>query len=351
MALALGVTLAACDPSSDGSGGGLAFLCTNDGQCDDGIYCNGIETCDPESFAASRAGCVPGVVCDRPCVEELMACATAPADRRPADCPPGDDLRDVVCVFDVCSDDIQCDDGLFCNGLETCDHSSPLAGARGCAPGPNPCSGFFGCDEDSALCFSECDLIGDVDGDGHASIACGGDDCDDEDANRYPGNVERCDAANVDEDCDPFTFGTRDIDNDGFVDAACANGANRGDDCDDFAAGVHPTATEVCNGTDDNCDGDIDEGLLVSLFTDVDQDGFGDRLASSILGCGGAPGFAPNNFDCNDANASIFPGQIVCSLQTPSSFQMCNADGTSSAGDCGQQGFCVPQPGGFGICQ
>src|SRR5512143_1962870 len=47
----------------------------------------------------------------------------------------------------------------------------------------------------------------DADGDGHGAISCGGDDCDDADANRYPGNAEVCDAAGVDDDCDPATLG------------------------------------------------------------------------------------------------------------------------------------------------
>jgi len=63
----------------------------------------------------------------------------------------------------------------------------------------------------------------DADGDGRRSAACGGDDCDDHDAGRFPGNVEVCDADQHDEDCDPATFGFRDEDQDGVVDARCCN--------------------------------------------------------------------------------------------------------------------------------
>jgi len=53
---------------------------------------------------------------------------------------------------------------------------------------------------------------GDADGDGHSSIACGGDDCDDDDANRFPGNLEICDGDHHDEDCDTMSFGGLDHD-------------------------------------------------------------------------------------------------------------------------------------------
>jgi len=62
-----------------------------------------------------------------------------------------------------------------------------------------------------------------ADGDGRDSIACGGDDCDDNDRNRYPGNAEVCDAEDHDEDCDATTFGNRDVDGDGHIDALCGN--------------------------------------------------------------------------------------------------------------------------------
>ena len=60
----------------------------------------------------------------------------------------------------------------------------------------------------------------------------------------------------VDEDGDSFVWAPEGLLHDL---ALAAQGLRR--DCDDVRAGVNPDATEVCNGLDDNCDGEVDEGL------------------------------------------------------------------------------------------
>ncbi len=136
-----------------------------------------------------------------------------------------------------CATDVDCSDGVWCNGEETCEMGL-------CQPGELRCDGP--CDEISDMCLDVC-LTPDSDGDGFDSLGCGGDDCDDTDANRNPGNPEICDTEGVDEDCDPTTVGDRDIDGDGHIDAACCNGTRCGDDCADRLADVFGGATETCD--------------------------------------------------------------------------------------------------------
>jgi hypothetical protein len=111
----------------------------------------------------------------------------------------------------------------------------------------------------------------DADGDGYAE----GEDCDDGDASVHPGAEELCNG--VDDDCDgtvdeeavdaPTWYGDGDGDGWGSDDdseQACQapDGAvvDPGD-CDDEDPGVHPEATEICDGlADENCDGLVDDG-------------------------------------------------------------------------------------------
>jgi Putative metal-binding motif len=93
-----------------------------------------------------------------------------------------------------------CDDNDPCNGLEACDPNRTGADAHGCvrATPAVTCPSGQTCEAKTGAC-SACSVTPDVDGDGHASTTCGGQDCDDNDASRHPGVPEVCDGK--DNDC------------------------------------------------------------------------------------------------------------------------------------------------------
>lgn len=211
----------------------------------------------------------------------------------------GDDAPVDLDASLTCASDADCDDTLFCNGEERCDPSDPLANRLGCVAG-TPCLEL--CDERMELCTDSC---ADADGDGFMDIACGGSDCDDSDADRSPGATEICNT--VDEDCDDSTVGALDADDDGFVSAECCNGDSCGRDCDDSNAGTQPDQAESCDSIDNDCDGTVDEGVLVESWPDADGDRFGDASATPEMVCDRPSGAASRGGDCDDTDPLVGP--------------------------------------------
>jgi hypothetical protein len=149
-------------------------------------------------------------------------------------------------------------------------------------------------------------------------------DCNDSSAAAYPNVTEICDG--IDNDCDGLIDENvkntyyADADGDGYGNAsisvlACsapsgyvANNA----DCNDAVSTVNPSATEVCDGIDNDCDGLIDEGVKITYYQDSDGDGYG-KTSVSLQACSAPMGYVTLSNDCNDNNVNINPAAIeVC---------------------------------------
>jgi len=150
-------------------------------------------------------------------------------------------------------------------------------------------------------------------------------DCDDTNRAANPGTAELCDG--FDDDCDGV------VDEDDAVDAptwyldADADGygldsstrvqcsaptgyAATGGDCDDAHPTVNPAATEVCDGIDNDCSGQVDGADAVdaaTFYADLDRDGFGDPT-NIQLACSAPSGYVGDDTDCDDTDEHVYVG-------------------------------------------
>ncbi|MCA9605719.1 MAG: putative metal-binding motif-containing protein [Myxococcales bacterium] len=263
-----------CEP------GTCTFTCHEDPECDDGRVCNGAELCNASTHVCTPGTApAPGTTCDlgggsgvcrgTDCVDP--GCGNGVTDGT-EDCDDGNDVDgdgcDTDCTFS-CTEDLDCIDGDVCTGDETCDTT-----AHTCTAGTP-----LDCDDGNACTADECDSIAgcqnpliDMDMDGHASDTLG----------------------------------------------AC------GDDCNDMRGDVYTGAEELCDGVDNNCNGDTDE-VAPTWYIDCDDDNFAADTDGSRTGCTEPPASATgcgggwtttrpvsiSSTDCNDNNADVFPGQTA----------------------------------------
>ncbi len=160
-------------------------------------------------------------------------------------------------------------------------------------------------------------------------------DCDDSNGAINPGATEVCDTQ--DNDCNQLTddddpgvdlttgiecYTDSDLDGYGTNSTIMACEAPVGfssvdGDCDDGDFDVRPGAAEVCDTVDNDCNGliDMDDDAIdltsAAFYTiDWDSDGFGDMdLSNGQYGCEQPTGYTTDATDCDDQDATEFPGQ------------------------------------------
>lgn len=72
-------------------------------------------------------------------------------------------------------------------------------------------------------------------------------------------------------------------------------------DCNDDDPTINPEAPDVCNGVDDDCDGDPDDGSV--WYDDLDGDGYGDPDTATC-----EPADVHVGEDCDDLDPAVYPG-------------------------------------------
>ena len=157
-------------------------------------------------------------------------------------------------------------------------------------------------------------------------------DCDDNDADNWPGNTEVCDAG--DNDCDGVPDEGFDLDLDG-VTTCGADGAfsTADDDCDDADPLNAGPFAEACDGADNDCDGVVDNGY------DLDGDG--------VTTCAG---------DCDDNDPTAYPGAAqTCTAVDNDCDGVAgdlddDGDGSLICEDCDDNDPLVYPGAGFSVC-
>ena len=127
--------------------------------------------------------------------------------------------------------------------------------------------------------------------------------------NNCDGNVDESTAADTSTwyaDADGDNYGNADVNQqacnqpEGYV----ANSV----DCNDDDSAIKLGATEVCDRVDNNCDGNVDEGLTTTFYQDFDGDGFGNIDLFSDPICSAPVGYVEDNTDCDDIVDSVYLG-------------------------------------------
>jgi hypothetical protein len=279
----------------------------NDGYCDDGAFCNGVEFCDPalDCQAGTAPVCDDGVDCTiDSCNETTDSCDSTP-------------------------DNSYCDNGLFCDGAEICDP------ALDCQAGTAPnCDDGVACTDDSCNeATDSCDNIAN-NGNCNDGLWCNGIEYCDPALDCQAGTPPVCDDAVgcTDDSCDEASDSCVNTP----VDANCDDGAwcNGAETCDpdnDCQAGTPPVCDDAVGCTDDSCDEGSDSCVNTPVHANCDDGAWcnGDETCDVINDC--QPGTAPN---CNDG---VDCTDDSCNEATDS------CDNTPNDGFCDDYNICTDE--------
>ena len=314
----------------------------NDTLCQDGLYCNGVDHCTGGNCSVHAGNPCAGPDGDGNCVESCSEaadnCTAADANGSP------------------------CDDGVFCNGADTCSAGTCSQHAG------NPCAGADGdldcsetCDEGAAACTGA-DPDGSACQDGlfcNGADTCAGGLCNDHAGAVCPGVDGDSDCS---ESCSDSAAGCTGDDPQG---APCDDGiyCNGADTCSGGSCSVH--AGNPCPGPDGdgNCAESCSEGTDTCTAADPNASACNDGLfcngadSCSSGNCSGHAGNPCAGAD-GDGNCSETCDETAdaCTAADPNSSPCndglyCNGTDTCLSGFCSQHaGDPCPGPDGDGDC-
>mgnify|MGYP006289018541 CR=1 FL=1 len=180
------------------------------------------------------------------------------------------------------------------------------------------------------------------------------------------GGTEICDGKDndcdgeIDEEASDATMYFEDSDGDGFGDSSSSETAcekpdgyvEDDSDCDDSAPMVNPEADEVCDMTDNDCDGETDESDATdakTFYEDSDGDTYGNADASETA-CEAPAGYVEDDTDCDDTNPSVNPDATETCNGVDTNCDGTRDNPTGKTCSC-QEGESQPCGKSEGVCQ
>ena len=222
-------------------GAGKCVHLSNTEACDDGVFCNGEDTC-ASGVCGEHTGdpCEGGVECADVCNEDANNCFIRAAPATPCTADQNDCTDDVCDGLGACAhvpNNNPCNDGIFCNGPDTCGDGR-CNFHRG-----DPCTGgcVEVCSEASDSCVEPAGTPCQDDGNPCTEDQCTGGGC----THRL---IPGCDLCRGDADCDDANPCTVDACGAGGCESTIVAGCQTcvaGADCDDDST----CTLDVCDPT------------------------------------------------------------------------------------------------------